>query len=129
MIVKGSFDITMQPEPPYDTEGGITLSRASFDKRFSGPLEATSKVQMLAARTPVQGSAGYVALERISGSLEGRRGSFVVVHTGLMMRGTPSLSISIVPDSGTDELTGISGRMDIQIVDGKHFYEIEYELV
>jgi hypothetical protein len=128
MIAKGSFEVAMKAEPPYDTVDGVTLSRASFDKHFWGPLEATSQVQMLAARTAIETSAGYVAIERISGTLEGRRGTFVVVHTGLMARGTPSLSITIVPDSGTGELSGISGRMAIQIVEGKHFYELDYSL-
>src|SRR5262245_45420039 len=128
MIAKGSFEVVLQREPPFDSTDGITLARASLEKRFSGPLEATSKAQMLAARTPVETSAGYVALERITGTLDGRRGAFVVVHLGLMTRGAPSLSITIVPDSGTGELAGIAGKMDIQIVDGKHFYEIDYTL-
>ena len=126
MNVKGPFEVRMEGEPPFDEVGGVALARASFDKTFTGPLEATSKVNMLSARTPVAGSAGYVALERVNGVLEGRRGTFTVVHTGLMTRGQPSLTISIVPDSGTGELAGIAGKMDIQIVEGKHFYELEY---
>src|SRR2546429_291726 len=110
MILKGTFEVVMQPEPPYDVVDGVSLGRAGFDKRFFGPLDGTGKVQMLAARTPVENSAGYVALERICGAVEGRRGTFVVVHTGLMTRGASSLSITIVPDSGTGELAGISGR-------------------
>lgn len=129
MIAKGSFEISSEHEPPYDTVDGVTLGRTTFDKRFFGPLEATSKVQMLGARTPVAGSAGYVAIERIAGVLEGKTGTFVVVHSGLMSRGSRTgLSITIVPDSGTGQLAGISGRMDIQIVDGKHFYELDYTL-
>ena len=126
MIAKGSFEVTMHAEPPYDAIDGVTLGRASFDKRFSGPLEGTGSVQMLAARTPVAGSAGYVAVERIQGALEGRRGTFVVLHTGLMNRGTSSLIVQIVPDSGTGDLRGIAGKMAIEIMDGKHFYELDY---
>lgn len=128
MNAKGTFEIKMTGEPPYDTVDGVSLSRARFDKRFVGPLEATSQVQMLAARTPVEGSAGYVAIERIDGVLEGKRGTFVVMHVGVMNRGARELEIRIVPDSGTGELAGIAGRMDIQIVSGQHHYEIEYEL-
>ncbi len=128
MIAKGSFEVTMHAEPPYDTADGITLARASFDKRFSGPLDASSKVHMLAARTPVETSAAYVALERITGTLDGRKGSFVVVHVGTMARGGRSLRIDIVPDSGTGELAGIAGRMNIELTEGKHLYEIDYTL-
>jgi hypothetical protein len=128
MIVNGTFEISMHPEPPYDAVDGVTLARVRFDKRFVGPLDATSDVNMLAARTPVDGSAGYVALERVTGALEGKRGTFVLQHIGVMTRGTPSLQVTIVPDSGTGELVGISGRMDIQIVDGKHLYELDYKL-
>ena len=126
MIAKGSFEVTMHAEPPYDAVDGVTLGRAAFDKRFSGPLEGTGSVQMAATRTPVAGSAGYVAVERIQATLEGRRGTFVVLHTGLMNRGTPSLTIQIVPDSGTGELRGIAGTMTIEIAEGKHFYELDY---
>ncbi len=128
MNVTGTFEISMKAEPPYDTVDGVNLGRASFDKRFSGPLQATSVVQMLSARTPVENSAGYVAVERIVGMLEGRSGSFVVLQTGLMNRGEQSLTITIVPDSGTGELAGISGKMNIRIVDRQHHYELEYAL-
>jgi hypothetical protein len=129
MIAKGSFEISAKGEPPYDAVDGVTLGRTTFEKRFAGPLEATSNVQMLGARTPVEGSAGYVAIERIVGALDGKTGSFVVVHNGLMSRGARvGLTITIVPDSGTGQLAGISGRMDIQIVQGKHFYELDYTL-
>jgi hypothetical protein len=129
MIVKGHFDISMKAEPPFDVVDGVALARARFDKRFFGPLDGTGEVQMLSARTAVPDSAGYVAVERISGSVEGRPGTFVALHTGLMAKGTRSLSITIVPDSGTGELSGIAGRMDIEIVDGKHHYELDYSLV
>jgi hypothetical protein len=128
MIAKGTFDIKMTAEPPFDVEGGVSLSRVRFDKRFAGALDATSAVHMLAARTPVEDSAGYVAIERIAGALDGRRGSFVVLHLGISARGARSLSLPVVPDSGTGELSGLSGRMEIRIVDGQHFYELDYTL-
>jgi hypothetical protein len=128
MFAKGSFEVDMHREPPFDAAEGIALSRASVDKRFSGALHGTSKAQMLSALTPTQGSAAYVAVERIEGTLDGKRGTFVAVHTGVMNRGTPSLTITIVPDSGTGELSGIAGKMSIQIVEGRHFYEMDYTL-
>lgn len=128
MIAKGSFEVTMNAEPPYDEADGVSLSRARFDKRFAGPLDATSEVHMLAARTPHEGSAGYVAVERITGALEGRRGSFVVLHMGLMRRGEDELRVVIVPDSGTGDLTGIAGTMQIEIDGGQHEYTLDYSL-
>lgn len=118
----------MTAQPPYDSVDSVTLSRARFEKRFSGALQAQSQVEMLAVRTAHEGSAGYVAVERIVGSIDGKTGSFAVVHTGVMNRGQQSLSIGIVPDSGTGALHGISGSMDIQIVDGQHYYTVDYEL-
>jgi hypothetical protein len=111
----------------YDTTDGVSLARASFEKKFAGHLEATSIVHMLSARTPVGGSAGYVSLERVTGALHGRRGSFVLLHKGVMTRGTPSLSVTVVPDSATGELEGLSGRMDIRIENGSHSYDFTYE--
>ena len=128
MIAKGTFEITMNADPPYDLVEGVSLGRVRIDKTFSGALAATSQVHMIGARTPVQGSAGYVAIERVTGSLSGKRGTFVLQHSGTMRRGAASLSVSVVPDSGTGELTGLTGRMDIQIVDGQHFYELDFEL-
>jgi hypothetical protein len=128
MQVQGKFEVKVQPEPPFDTFEGVALGRVTVNKTFAGPLEASSQVHMLAAHTPVQGSGVYVAIERIRGSVEGKQGSFVVIHTGIMKRGEPSLTISIAPDSGTGELTGISGTMDIQIVEGQHSYTLDYEL-
>lgn len=118
----------MTGEPPYSELDGISLGRAALDKVFTGPLAGTGKGQMLAARTPIPDSAGYVALERFEGVLEGRQGSFVLLHNGVMTRGARSLTVTIVPDSGTGGLAGIAGRMDIQIVDGKHYYELDYTL-
>ncbi len=96
--------------------------------RFAGELDATSKVHLLSVRTPVQTSAAYVALERVTGRLGGKQGSFVLMHTAVMTRDARSLEVVIAPDSGTDALRGLSGRMTIEIVDGQHWYELEYEL-
>jgi hypothetical protein len=100
----------------------------SIDKQFHGDLEASSAGQMLAFSSAVKGSAGYVALERVEGRLQGRSGSFVLQHSGTMTRGTPQLAITVVPDSGTGELMGLSGRMTIEISEGKHSYTFEYTL-
>jgi len=100
----------------------------ALDKQFHGDLEGTSKGQMLAVSTDVPGSAGYVAMERVNGSLHGRNGTFALQHNGVMTRGEPELSITVVPDSGTGELSELAGKMTINIVDGKHFYELEYIL-
>jgi hypothetical protein len=126
--VRGEFDVTSKPEPPYFTGEGITLARVHIDKVFRGPLEATSSLEMLSAMTGVKGSAGYVAVERIVGTLEGRAGSFVVQHTGTMTRGAPSLTITVVPDSGTGDLAGISGTIAVEIIDGRHFYVLRYAI-
>jgi hypothetical protein len=128
MNITGTFSITMTPEPGADVADGITIGRVRFDKVFAGPLTATSVVQMTSARTAIPNSAGYVAVERITGTVEGKAGSFVVLHTGLMNRGAQSLTISIVADSGTGELAGIAGSMGIQIVDGVHHYTLDYTL-
>jgi hypothetical protein len=100
----------------------------SIDKQFHGDLEAASQGQMLAAGTSVNGSAGYVALERVSGILQGRNGTFVLQHSGTMTRGVPQLSITVVPDSGTEELVGLTGKVEIEIKDGKHFYQFDYSI-
>ena len=121
----GTFKVQLTPQP--DTlEAG--LGRLRIDKQFHGDLHATSQGHMLSAGTEVQGSAGYVALERVTGTLHGRTGSFVLQHNGTMNRGTPELSITVVPDSGTGELLGLSGRMTINNVDGQHSYVLEYGL-
>jgi hypothetical protein len=124
-LASGTFEVKMNPQTD-DRVGDPTVGRMSLDKQFLGPLDAISKGQMLAVSTEVQGSAGYVAIERVSGTLDGRKGTFALQHSGTMTRGTPQLSITVVPDSGTDELTGLAGKMTINIVDGKHFYEFEY---
>jgi len=123
----GEFDVKLDPRPP--AEGEIaTIARMALDKQFHGDLDATSQGQMLAFRTPLDGSAGYVAMEQVSGTLQGRRGTFVLQHSGIMNRGEPSLNLVVVPDSGTDELEGLSGSMEIILEEGKHFYEFDYEL-
>lgn len=124
----GTFEVTMSPEPPYDTNEGASIARVSIEKRFVGDLEATSHVQMIGARSETKGSAGYVAIERVTGSLHGRSGTFVLQHSGTMTRGKGELSVTVVPDSGTAELKTIAGRMTIEIVEGKHLYTFEYTL-
>lgn len=124
----GTFEVKIAPLPAYDSSEGSLLGRLSIDKQFHGDLEATSKGEMLSAGTAVKGSAGYVALERVSGKLKGRTGTFVLQHSGTMNRGTPGLSITVVPDSGTGELAGLAGTMTIDIADGKHSYSFEYML-
>jgi hypothetical protein len=124
----GTFDVTMNPQPPYDTAEGATLGRVSINKQFHGDLEASSTVEMLSAMTEVKGSAGYVAIERVNGTLHGRPGSFVLQHAGTMTRGKAELTVSVVPDSGTADLKGIAGQMSIDIADGKHLYSFDYTL-
>ena len=125
---KGEFEVKRSAEPPCDLGDGVEAGHFRFDKRFHGPLDATSVVHMLAVGTDVPGSAAYVAIERIAGTLDGRRGSFFAQHNGTMDRGTPTLSLTVVPDSGTAELAGLSGRMAIDIIDGQHFYTFDYAL-
>lgn len=124
----GAFDVKLNPQAPEEKVGDPTVGRLSIDKQFHGDLEATGKGQMLAAGTDMKGSAGYVAMERVIGSLHGRKGTFTLQHSGTMARGTPQLSVSVVPDSGTGELVGLAGKMAINIIDKKHFYEFEYTL-
>lgn len=128
MHIEGTFEVTMRGEPPFDDVDGVTFGRAHFDKTFAGPLAGTSRVEMLAARTPVEGSGSYVAVERIAATIDGRSGTFALTHVGTMTRGQRALTIAIVPDSGTGALAGISGHMDIQIVQGQHHYTLDYEL-
>ena len=129
MKVIGEFQVKLQPLEFYAKGSeGINLGRMSLDKTFTGALEATSKGEMLSAMTSTKGSAGYVAIEQVIGSLSGKKGSFVLQHFGTMNRGKDNLILEVVPDSGSGELTGISGNMLIKIENGKHFYEFEYEL-
>lgn len=124
----GSFDVTLNPQPPHDASDGVQLGRMSGSKVFRGDLVATSTVEMLSAMSPVKGSAGYVAIERVSGKLDGRAGSFILQHTGTMTRGTPSLVITVVPDTGTGELTGLAGALAIEIVGKDHHYTFDYTI-
>lgn len=125
--IRGPFDVKLTPLPASAPSEAWAPGRMAIDKQFHGPLEATSQGEMLAARTE-QGSAGYVAIERVSGTLEGRAGTFILQHSGIMDRGEGQLTITVVPDSGTDALAGLAGRMDIVITEGKHEYELEYTL-
>jgi hypothetical protein len=124
----GTFDVKMTPQPPDDKGAGAAIGRYSLDKQFHGDLAGTSKGEMLAVGTAVQGSAGYVAMEQVTGTLNGRAGSFALQHTGTMTRGNPQLSVTVVPDSGTGQLVGLAGKMTIKIEDGKHSYDFEYTL-
>jgi hypothetical protein len=125
---RGTFDVKLVPQTTADTPETAGLGRMSIDKQFHGDLDGTSKGEMLTGMSSVKGSAGYVAIERVTGTLQGRTGSFILEHTGLMNRGAPSLSIIVVPDSGTGQLTGIAGTLAITITDGQHFYDFEYTL-
>src|SRR5215813_120757 len=120
---RGTFEVKLGPLSTYNQAEESLLGRMSIDKQFHGDLEATSKGEMLSAGTSVKGSAGYVAIERVSGTLQGRSGTFVLQHYATMNRGVPQLTITVVPDSGTGQLVGLAGRMEIQIADGKHSYD------
>ena len=128
----GAFDVTLTPQADGRTEADRTQhptpARMSIEKHFHGALEATSKGQMLSSMTDVTGSAGYVAIERVTGTLHGRSGTFVLQHSGTMNRGVPQLSVTVIPDSGTGQLVGLAGKMSINIVDKKHTYDFEYTL-
>jgi len=124
----GPFDVKLIPlDPAFKTED-TSIARMSIDKQFHGDLEAGSKGEMLSAATSVKGSAGYVAIERVSGSLHGRTGTFILQHNATMARGTPMLNIIVVPDSATGQLTGLTGTMNIIIANGKHSYYFAYTL-
>jgi hypothetical protein len=125
----GPFEVKIDPQPPDEKAGGAAIGRMLLDKQFHGDLEATSKGTMLAAGTGAKNSSGgYVALEIVTGTLKGHTGTFVLQHSATMNRGVPQLSITVVPDSGTGQLTGLAGKMNINIVDGKHSYDLEYTL-
>jgi Protein of unknown function (DUF3224) len=122
----GSFEVKLTPQS--DIPEDATFGRMIIDKQFHGDLEAVSRGQMLSVVTTVEGSAGYVAIERVSGKLHGRSGSFALQHSSVMKRGEPQQNIIVVPDSGTGQLAGLSGRMTIKIADGKHSYDFEYTI-
>ncbi|HEX6927903.1 MAG TPA: DUF3224 domain-containing protein [Gammaproteobacteria bacterium] len=123
----GTFDVRIAPLDLH-FDGGDKLGRLGIDKTFHGDLEATSLGEMLSAMTSTEGSAVYVAIERVTGTLNGKKGSFILHHRGIMNRGAQELVVAVVPDSGTGELEGISGEMRIRIEDGKHFYDFDYDL-
>lgn len=125
--VSGTFTVKTQPLEVENIPADAMIGRRSLDKQFHGPIEATSQGQMLSIGS-AQSSGVYVAVERVTGTIDGKRGSFALHHTGIMDRGKPSLDIRVVPDSGTDELTGLTGTLAIDIRDGAHFYTFEYSL-
>lgn len=122
----GSFEVRLEPLSNADVSHDAYLGRMRLTKKFSGDLTAVARGQMLSASTATQGSAAYVAIDQVTGTLEGRKGSFLLQHAGRVNRGVPSLSIMVVPDSGTDELEGITGTLSVNIVDGRHFYDFLY---
>jgi hypothetical protein len=127
MHAKGTFDVKVAPVAE-DKADGIALGRYSLDKQYHGDLEAASKGEMLSAGGEVKGSGAYVAVERVTGTLNGRKGSFALAHKGTMGQGKMELSVTVVPDSGTGQLVGLSGTLNIVIADGKHSYDFEYSL-
>jgi hypothetical protein len=125
----GTFDVKLAPQGTPDKAEGSTLGRMSIDKQYHGDLDATGKGEMLTAGTDVKGSAGYVAIEQVTGTLNGRKGSFVLQHSGTMAHGALQLDIHVVPDSGTGQLAGLAGKLTITIApDGKHSYTFDYTL-
>jgi hypothetical protein len=127
MHAKGRFDVKLTPMPA-DHESSAAVGRMTLDKQFHGDLDATSKGQMLAHRTSVQGSAGYVAMEIVTGTLQGRSGTFVFQHSGTLTRGDAKLTLTVVPDSATGDLAGLVGSMAIVIANGDHSYAFDYSL-
>jgi hypothetical protein len=123
-----SFDVKISPLANDTPAEGSPLGRMSIDKQFHGDLEGTSKGEMLTAGTAIKNSAGYVAIERVTGSLHGRNGTFALQHNATMTRGVGALDIIVVPDSGTGDLTGLSGRLSIEITGGKHLYVFDYSV-
>ena len=127
MTARGTFDVQVIPQAPDDSTGG-PFGRLFLDKQFHGDLEGVSRGQMLGAMSAVEGSGGYVALEQVTGTLKGRSGSFILQHNGSMRKNGPTMHVTVVPDSGTDQLQGLEGTMTIVIEGGKHSYELEYTI-
>ncbi|MBC7900826.1 MAG: DUF3224 domain-containing protein [Saprospiraceae bacterium] len=127
-IAKGTFEVKVTPQPAEENVGDSAIGRMSLDKQFNGDLIANSKGQMLGFQGAIEGSGGYVAMERVTGTLNGKKGSFVLQHWGTMQGGKFEMNVSVVPDSGTGDLKGISGKMKIIIEGAEHFYEFEYSL-
>ena len=129
MKISEKFEVKLTPVDFYiKGTNGINLGRMTIDKTFGGDLDATSKGEMLSAMTKVEGSAGYVAIEQVVGTLVGKSGSFVLQHSGTMDKGKNRLELEVVPDSGSDQLAGLVGKMAIRIEDGQHYYDFNYEL-
>ena len=124
----GTFDVKITPQGTEDKEAAAGLGRMSIEKQIHGDLTGTSKGEMLTGMSEVKGSGAYVAIERITGTLNGRTGSFILQHAGTMAHGEQHLSITVVPDSGTGQLVGIAGTFNLTITDGKHFYDLAYTL-
>jgi hypothetical protein len=126
---RGTFEVKVKPLPADEKVAGLTVGRMSIDKQLAGDIEGTSKGEMMTAGAIVQGSAGYVAIEQVTGTLRGRGGSFTLLHMGTMKQGGEfNLTITVVPDSGTDQLAGLTGKMAIIVADGTHAYEFDYAL-
>ena len=128
-IARGSLDVIMESEPPFLEQDGLQLSRNVVRKEFSGDIVGTSEAQMIAAFTGTPGSAGYVAIEHFEGLVDGKSGSFVLQHSGVINRGDAQLTVTIVPDSGTGELVRISGTLEIDNDGGQHSYNFDYERI
>ena len=128
MRAKGTFEVKLSPLETYNQAADAKIGRMSIDKTFAGDLVATSQGEMLSGGSPAEGSAGYVAIERVTGALRGRSGSFLLQHSGTMTPASRKTTITVVPDSGTGELEGLAGTMAIEIEEGKHFYDFEYTL-
>ena len=129
MQATGTFTVSMAPLEAYaPATDGTSQGRMSLDKTFSGPLTASSIGEMLTAMTPTQGSAGYVAIEKVDGTLDGKRGTFALQHFGIMHGSESRLILEVVPASGTGELAGLTGKMDIRNEEGVHYYDFTYEL-
>jgi uncharacterized protein DUF3224 len=127
--ISGAFDVKITPQKPDNKEAeSANFGRMSIDKQFHGDLDATSKGEMLSILSDAKDAGGYVALERVTGTLRGRSGTFALQHNGTMSRGTFELSVTVVPESGTGQLVGLAGKMTIRIVEGKHFYDFDYTL-
>lgn len=125
---RGSFEVTIEPDPPYLEDGGLKLNLNKVEKQYSGGMVGSARAQMLAAYTATPGSAGYVAIEHFSGTVDGMPGSLAFQHSGAMGRGEASLTVTVVPDSGTGELTGISGALELSGKDSEQTFLFEYEI-
>ncbi len=124
----GTFKVRLAPLETHSHEPEAKIARMSIDKTFEGDLAATSRGEMLSGGSPAEGSAGYVAIERVTGTLHGKSGSFLLQHSGTMRPGVQELNVTVIPDSGTGDLSGLEGKMIIEIRDGQHFYSFEYSL-